>query len=95
MSAKHAGKEKDMPDSPVYLVTESATGIPVAAFTVKDEMQTWLYQRQTIQGLVHLRLWEIQNSSYWHGKVPEPFPLDPLYQYHEGEAIITRRTTRG
>jgi hypothetical protein len=88
----HARKEKEVPkENKVYVVSEVSTGIPLAAFTVKVEMQVWLYGHE-IPELVHLRLWELRDSAYWLGKTPEPFPLDVLYQYHEGEKVVTQRT---
>ena len=73
----------------VWVVIDAATGIPVAAFTVKHELCTWLYKQENPQSISHLRGWKVKDGAHVFGfeKRPDPLPLDLLFLRAEGEKI--------
>lgn len=73
----------------VWIVIDDATKTPVAAFTVKHELCTWLYRYESPQSILHLHGWKvIDGYRHWINKEKAgPWPLDLLYLRTEGETL--------
>lgn len=90
-----------MARSPAVWVVIGTTAVPIAAFTVKHELCTWLWKFQTPQTLDHLHGWKVTDGvRHWLGtERGGPWPLDLLYLREEGrkaeEAQQNLRDWRG
>ena len=88
-----------MARSPAVWVIIDTTGQPVAAFTVKHELCTWLWKYENPQSLDHLRGWKVADGiRNWVSKpAAGPWPLHLLALREEGRLIEEnkhRPTTR-
>lgn len=67
-----------MARSPAVWVVLSSTGQPVAAFTVKHELCTWLWKFENPESLDLLHGWKVTDGvRHWYGdERAGPWPLD-------------------
>lgn len=73
----------------VWVVIDDATAMPVAAFTVKHELCTWLWKYENPQSISHLHGWKvIDGYRHWIDKTAAgPWPLDLLFLREEGRKL--------
>jgi len=78
-----------MARSPAVWVVVNTTGIPVAAFTVKHELCSWLWKFENPQSITHLHGWKVLDGyRHWVKKEASgPWPLDLLYLREEGRKL--------
>lgn len=71
----------------VWVVIDDSTSMPIAAFTVKHELCTWLYKHENPQSLTHLHGWKVLDGyRHWlDSKTAGPWSLDLMYLRSLGE----------
>jgi hypothetical protein len=68
-----------MARSPAVWIVVNDIGIPVAAFTVKHELCTWLWKFENPQSIDHLHGWKVTDGvRHWFSRDDRsgPWPLD-------------------